>query len=195
METVIAQLRQARRDRGMTQREVAQAMGTTQSAVARLEGEQASPRLATLRAYATAVDGWVTLGVPDLLHECAEGVEAAVAASDADAALRSVIQFVDDAGATDQLDEVLRREPRSTGDRRWDAAIAAAAAWVARRRGTDAPGWTAAPSRFLDGPWFPVADVLGRPPSARLAAYLLAVAPADFFGRGVIIDADTLQSV
>lgn len=195
MQTVTARLREARLKRGMTQHEVAEAMGTTQSAVARLEGGRTSPRLETLRAYAVAVGGWLTLETPDPLLECANRVRDALADRDADTALRAVIQLVDDVRAADGLDEALRREPPSTGDRRWDAAIAAAAAWAARQRGADAPGWAAAPSRFLDGPWFPVADILGHPPSAGLAAHLLAAAPADFFGRGVIIDIDTLESV
>jgi hypothetical protein len=66
---------------------------------------------------------------------------------------------------------------------------------IARQQGVAPPAWTAAPSKYLEGPWFVVADVLGRPVTASLAAYLLSAAPADFFGRGVIIDAATLESV
>ncbi len=179
----------------MTQREVGESMGTTQSAVARLEGGHASPRLETLQSYAAAVGSVLTAGVRDVLAGCAASVRKSLAEGDADAALRALLQSVDDASGIDRVEEVLRREPPTTGDRRWDAALAAAAAWVARHREVESPGWAAAPSRFLDGPWFPVEDVLGRPISAQLAAHLLAVAPVEFFGRGVVIDADTLRSV
>ena len=40
---------------GLTQAEVAARAGTTQSAIARLEGGQVSPTVATLRKYAKAV--------------------------------------------------------------------------------------------------------------------------------------------
>lgn len=192
---LVTDLRTARRRRGMTQREVAEAMGTTQSAIARLEGHHTSPRLSTLTAYATLVGVDLAAGPPDLLDRCVADIRDALAEEDADGALRALVQFVDDATSAEQVDEVLRREPPSSGDRRWDAAVAAAAAWVARRRGCATPGWTAAPSRFLDGPWFPAADVLGRRLSAGLAAHLLVAAPPEFFGRGVVIDAETLRSV
>lgn len=195
MNSVMDSLREARRQRGLTQREVAEVMGTTQSAVARMEGGGVSPRLGTVSAYAAVVGSELTAGPPDLLGECVEHVRRALALDDPDTALRALVQFIDDALRVTSVDAVLLREPPSSGDRRWDAAVAAAAAWVARRRACDAPGWTAAPSRFLDGPWFPVADVLGRPLSAALAAHLLAAAPVEFFGRGVIIDAATLESV
>lgn len=195
MNDVVSQLRTAREDRGLTQREVADGIGTTQSAVARLESGGVSPRLSTLEAYGRVVGVRLEAAPPDLLGDCAVAVTTALERRDPDAALRAVVQFVTSAAEVDDLAQVVRREPSATGDRRWDAAMAAATAWLSRRRGVGAPAWTAAPSRFLAGPWFPVADVLGNPLSAALAAYLLSVAPADFFGRGVIIDPSTLESV
>lgn len=194
MDDAVAQLRAAREARGLTQREVAERIGTTQSAVARLESGGVSPRLSTLEAYGWVVGARLEFGPEDLLGDCATTVAASLERNDPDAALRAVIQFTGGAAGVD-LARALRREPPTTGDRRWDTAIAGAAAWVSRRRGTPPPAWTAAPSKYLDGPWFPVADVLGRPLSAALSAYLLSVAPADFFGRGVILDPSTLESV
>lgn len=195
MSDLVTQLRHARISRGLTQQTVAEQMGTTQSAIARLESGGTSPRLSTLEAYGWVVGGDLEVASPDVLADVASAVASAVSRGDPDAALRALIQFVTDTTHVSDLDAALRREPASTGDRRWDAAIAAAAAWVARGRDVSALAWTAAPSKYLDGPWFPVADVLGRPLSAALAAYLLSVAPADFFGRGVIIDPSTLESV
>lgn len=44
----------ARRDARLTQAELAQKLGTTQSAIARLEAGRVSPSIATLRRYAEA---------------------------------------------------------------------------------------------------------------------------------------------
>jgi len=51
---VIESLVKARMDAGLTQTELAHRIGTTQSAIARLEGGGVSPSLATLRRYAEA---------------------------------------------------------------------------------------------------------------------------------------------
>ncbi|MGN6488134.1 MAG: helix-turn-helix domain-containing protein [Devosia sp.] len=51
---VIEALVKARMEAGLTQTEVAERIGTTQSAIARLEGGGISPSLATLRRYAEA---------------------------------------------------------------------------------------------------------------------------------------------
>ena len=53
---IIRQLLEARTRAGLTQEAVAQRMGTTKSAISRLEGSgKHSPSLATLRRYAQAV--------------------------------------------------------------------------------------------------------------------------------------------
>ncbi|ANX03409.1 helix-turn-helix domain-containing protein [Immundisolibacter cernigliae] len=51
---LIAQLIEARARAGLTQAQVAERMGTQQTAVARLEGGRVRPSLATLRRYAEA---------------------------------------------------------------------------------------------------------------------------------------------
>ena len=50
---------------GLSQTEVAARMGTSQSAVARLEAGQADVRLSTLERYAAALGSMVILGVQD----------------------------------------------------------------------------------------------------------------------------------
>lgn len=47
----------------LTQAELAQRLGTTQSAVARLEGGRVSPSFATLRRYAEATGTRLTVGL------------------------------------------------------------------------------------------------------------------------------------
>ena len=53
--SVIEAMIRARAEAGLTQAEVARRMGSTQSAVARLEGGGISPSVDTLRRYAKAV--------------------------------------------------------------------------------------------------------------------------------------------
>ena len=51
---LVEALVQARAKANLTQAQLAKKMGTTQSAIARLEGGHVSPSLATLRSYAEA---------------------------------------------------------------------------------------------------------------------------------------------
>jgi predicted transcriptional regulator len=57
-------LRESRRKAGMTQRQLANAMGTTQSAVARMEAEGANPRLRTLEQAVWATGHTLELRAP-----------------------------------------------------------------------------------------------------------------------------------
>ncbi|MDQ6803877.1 MAG: helix-turn-helix domain-containing protein [Actinomycetota bacterium] len=54
-------IRDARRDAGLTQAELADRLGTTQSAIARLEAEGANPRVSTLTRALDACDRDVVL--------------------------------------------------------------------------------------------------------------------------------------
>lgn len=54
---------QARKDRGMTQDDVATAMGISQSAVAQFEHYDSNPTLGTIRRYAMAVGADITYNV------------------------------------------------------------------------------------------------------------------------------------
>lgn len=58
-----ARLPSARTAAKLTQIELARRFGTTQSAVARLEGGRVSPSLATLRRYAEATGTRLTVGL------------------------------------------------------------------------------------------------------------------------------------
>ena len=55
---------QARHERGWTQKQLAEAIGTTQSAVARLERGDQDPRLSTMHAVCHALDLPLTIGKP-----------------------------------------------------------------------------------------------------------------------------------
>ena len=71
----------ARTTAKLTQAEVARRLGTTQSAIARLEGGQVSPSFATLRRYAEATGARLTVG----LEPVDAGRDAALPASERNA--------------------------------------------------------------------------------------------------------------
>ncbi|WP_267595681.1 helix-turn-helix domain-containing protein [Carbonactinospora thermoautotrophica] len=62
---MIAQLAAQRRAAGLSQTEVAARMGTSQSAVARLEAGDADVRVSTLERYAAAIGCQITWGLHD----------------------------------------------------------------------------------------------------------------------------------
>ena len=58
-----------RTEAGLTQAELAEKMGTTQSAIARMEGGGTRPTLETLERIAVAVDGELVVGVGENLSD------------------------------------------------------------------------------------------------------------------------------
>ena len=60
---LVAQLIRARTSAKLTQAEVAKRLGTTQSAIASLEGGRVSPSIATLQRYAEATGAQLTVGL------------------------------------------------------------------------------------------------------------------------------------
>ena len=61
--TLVEALVRARTTAKLTQAEVARRLGTTQSAIARLEGGKVSPSFTTLRRYAEATGTRLTVGL------------------------------------------------------------------------------------------------------------------------------------
>lgn len=60
------EIRALREARGLSQRQLAERVGTTQSAIARLEGGNVSPSLPTLDKIAEALDAELTVSLVDL---------------------------------------------------------------------------------------------------------------------------------
>ena len=60
------EVRALREARGLSQRELAELVGTTQSAIARLEGGNVSPSLPTLDKIAEALDAELSVSLVDL---------------------------------------------------------------------------------------------------------------------------------
>jgi len=91
--------------------------------------------------------------------------------------------FLDDwyAADPDTRQEMLREEPPETGDRRFDAYLAALAEHLAVRSGLPVPAWAGRPERFLDRFWFPTEF-------KSLHAMALVQSPAAFRRRGIFVD-------
>ncbi|HUP69366.1 MAG TPA: helix-turn-helix transcriptional regulator [Acidimicrobiales bacterium] len=64
-----AMVHRLRTDAGLTQAELAERMGTTQSAIARMEGGGSRPTLETLERLAKAVGAELVVGVGDNLSD------------------------------------------------------------------------------------------------------------------------------
>jgi len=65
---LVGELAAARRSAGLSQTEVAARMGTSQSAVARLESGDADARASTLERYAAALGGQISWRLQDDRH-------------------------------------------------------------------------------------------------------------------------------
>ncbi len=101
--------------------------------------------------------------------------------------LRLVFEFVRAADDGHSIKSLVTNAPRATGDRRFDALLAAVAEHVCVRSGVRVPTGGLDSSRFLDEAWW-VSDL----PSARIQA--LVHTPASFRRRGVMIDRHDLTS-
>jgi transcriptional regulator with XRE-family HTH domain len=161
----------------MSQRALAAHLGVSQSAIAqRLRGYESDYETQALETLATTAQN---------LRE-----SFATAHDSLSTRLRLVAQAISDfRSLTKPHDQrYFLREPKSTGDTRWDVLLAGVAAREARRAGLPIPRWTTEPGRFCDRAWFPTET-----PSLRPMAF--AASPADFAVRNVYLDPAELESI
>lgn len=97
-------------------------------------------------------------------------------------------EFLDDfrAAAAGERAALLWERPEFTGERRFDAYLAALAEHLAVRHDLPAPPWVQEPDRFLDRWWFPTAF-------KSLHALALVQSPAGFRRRGIFVDDTEFQ--
>ena len=97
-------------------------------------------------------------------------------------ALRLLFGFADDFRGSSRPGRValLHEAPPTTGDARFDAALAGTAEFFAREGAIPTPKWVDDPNRFVEPWWF----VASRP---AFEAYTLAHTPAVFARHGVFI--------
>jgi transcriptional regulator with XRE-family HTH domain len=182
-------IRGARRAAGITQVEMAGRAGTAQPAIAAYESGARTPNLATLGRLLDACEHDVELiARPRVRRGAASVAELAQTISDERAggseqdALRLLFGFADDFRGSTRPGRIalLAQEPRSTGDGRFDAALAGIAEFFAAEGAIAAPAWVNGPGRFVEPWWF----VASRP---AFHAYTLANTPACFARHGVFI--------
>jgi len=182
-------LRDARHNAGITQLEVATRARTTQPAVAAYESGARTPSLTTLTRLLDACEHDVeVIARPRMrrgaasLAELSQTIQQDIEGGREQDALRLLFGFADDFRASSRPGaiELIAEEPASTGDARFDAALAGVAEFFAAEREILAPGWVNQPERFVEPLWF----VSSRP---AFDAYTLANAPATFARHGVLI--------
>ena len=198
MKAVVATLlRDARRMAALTQADLADRAGTVQSAVAAYENGARRPSLATLERLLGACDQDLDLIVrPRMRRGAAALAELAVtiredlAAGEEANATRLLFGFADDFRASSRPGRgaLITDEPTSTGDPRFDAALAATAEFFAAEGSIELPGWVDGPNRFVEPWWF----VASRP---AFHAYTLAHTPATFARHGVFIAREVFDRV
>ncbi len=184
-----ALVRDARRCAGLTQVELARRSGTVQPAIAAYESGARTPNIATLERLLRACDYDVdVVARPRVrrgaasLRDLAITIRADLEQGDEQGALRLLFGFADDFRGSPRPGRValIADEPASTGDARFDAALAGVAELFAAEGGIEAPAWVNGPSRFVTPWWF----VASRP---AFHAYTLANTPALIARHGVFM--------
>lgn len=183
---IIDSLREARHQRSLTQRDVAQRSGMSQPALAALEAGRGNPTLDTLERWARALDV-ALLAAPRGLDPLVEVAEALPGADDA-TAFRLAVELLDRLREMSayELTVVVSRSPTGSSTARHDALMAAVVELVCIERGVRVPAWCDEPVAL---PMWWVSPL----PSARRHA--LATCPAPFRARGIMIDeADVMRA-
>jgi hypothetical protein len=121
------------------------------------------------------------------IADAALEIATCLAQGDEAAALRLAFRCVElfDRAPLGERMYVVAQEPRSTGDIRYDALLAAISEYLCAREGILAPTWVESPSRFLDEWWF-VSGIRS------LHADAIVHSPISFARRGVFITAGAL---
>lgn len=99
-------------------------------------------------------------------------------------------EFLDDfyaaEGDTGRQAVMIAERPELTGDRRFDAYLAALAEHLAVHRGLPVPPWVYERERFLEQWWFPTSF-------QSLHALAIVHSPASFRRRGIFVDETEFQ--
>jgi transcriptional regulator with XRE-family HTH domain len=182
----------ARRQSGLTQAQMAKIAKTTQSAIAAYEAGRREPTVPVLQRMLEATGHNLVIAfeadeniyrIADLARDIRK-----TPAKNGERRLRLVFEFLRDVNESQQLSLRFAVEPMATGDRRFDALLAAITEDSCVSGGVAPPSWVFANKRFLDEAWW-VSDLK----SARVKA--LVNTPASFRRRGVMIDRHDLVAV
>lgn len=184
-------VRAARKSSGLTQKDLAERTNVDQGRVSRVEGGREA-EFSTVERFLRGA-GYRLYSAPtrrDDAATIAAAIRGYLRASDKHSALREFIQLSDNLNAEHGLVRGVLglAEPEPTGDRVWDAALAALVDFRLREEGLPTPAWVDAPNRRVHVPRtldVDPADPIPAPDDV----------PAEFFERGVLVWRDTLTSV
>jgi transcriptional regulator with XRE-family HTH domain len=185
-------LRSSRLSSGISQRELAVLTKTSQPDISTIESGKRVPTVDTLERLLRQT-GHRIIAVPGAgtdAAETADRIANALAGTNDDSALRAFLDYSDSLARATGVHRVVLgiAEPRPTGSRDWDAALAALVDYWFNKSRLPKPAWISAPSRSLT-----------KPSSPPLTAYDLepdrANVPPEFLRRNVLIERSTLESV
>ncbi len=194
---IATMVRSARQAAGITQVQLADRAGTAQPAVAAYESGARTPNFATLQRLLGACEYDVELLAHPRMRRGASSLAEIGRTITEDLlwdreqdALRLLFGFADDFRGSSRPGRIalLREEPESTGDPRFDAALAGVAELFASEGGLSAPTWVNGEGRFVEPWWF----VASRP---AFHAYTLANTPALIARHGVFMAREVFDRV
>ncbi len=188
----------ARKQSGLTQAQMARIAKTAQSAIAAYEAGRREPTVPVLQRMLEATGNNLVIAFEAdtsvyRMTELARDIRE-TPAKNIQRRLRLVFEFLREANEIIERDDAyslslrLVVEPVTTGDKRFDALLAAVGEDLCVRCGEAPPSWVFASRRFLNEVWW-VSDLK----SARTKA--LVNAPASYRRRGVMIDRRDLVDV
>lgn len=191
MTNASALVRAARKSRGLTQSELAQRANVDQGRVSRFERGREAEFSTIERILGGA--GHRLYSAPtrrDDAATIAAAIREHLRAGDKDSALRELIQLGDNLASEHGLVRGVLgiAEPEPTGDRAWDAALAALVDLRLSEEGLPTPAWVDAPNRRLRSPRALDVDPADPIPTPEDV-------PVEFLERGVLFWRDTLASV
>ena len=196
-------VRDIRRSAGWTQRVLATESGVPQPTIAEIEVGRREPSLSLLGRLVESTGQVVNLTLTPLHPRSAVATANRVrgrlrgSAGDGwspelrqDGALRALIDFRNalSAATSDEFVVLVDTPPALTGDRRWDAFIAAVVEDDAATRDKAPPFWTNEANRFTRPFWY-LSD------NKALHSWELATAPGAFVRHGVLVAKEELESV
>jgi transcriptional regulator with XRE-family HTH domain len=191
MTTSSTLVRAARKSRHLTQARLAELTGIDQASVSHHErGRDAAFSTVDRLLAGTGHRLYAAPTRRDDAASVAVAIRGYLRAGDPDHALRVLLQLNDDLTAEHGLVRgiLALAEPEPTGDRVWDAAIAALVAWRLNEERIPLPAWVYGPDRVLVEPTVFRVDPADPAPDRDDV-------PDEFLERGVLAWADTFASV
>lgn len=191
MTTSSTLVRAARRSRHLTQARLAELTGIDQASVSHHErGRDATFSTVDRLLAGTGHRLYAAPTRRDDAASAAVAIRDYLRAKDPDRALRALLQLNDDLTAEHGLVRgvLALAEPEPTGNRLWDAAIAALVAWRLNEEQIPLPAWVDDPDRVVAEPTVFRIDPADPAPESDDV-------PDEFAERGVLAWADTFASV